>query len=77
MTHAEVLLWNKIRRKNLGYQFHRQVPMLKYITDFYCHELMLAMEVDGGYHDHSDVGISDLKRQRIMESIFSGSKIKK
>jgi very-short-patch-repair endonuclease len=68
MTHAEVLLWQRIRKKSLGYQFHRQVPMLKYIVDFYCHELMLAIEVDGGVHEHPDVSISDLDRQQKIES---------
>lgn len=68
MPHAEVLLWNKIRRKNLGYQFHRQVPLDNYIVDFYCHELMLAIEVDGDIHDHPEVSVSDLNRQKQIES---------
>jgi len=83
MTHAEVLLWKKIRRENLGYQFHRQVPMLKYIVDFYCHELLLVIEVDGGVHDHPEVSISDLKRQKQIENYgiqflrFSNKEIKR
>ncbi|MGM0545353.1 MAG: endonuclease domain-containing protein [Bacteroidota bacterium] len=68
MTHAEVLLWERIRRKSLGYQFHRQLPMLEYIVDFYCHELMLAIEVDGGFHNHPDISVSDLERQKQIES---------
>ncbi|MCB0506202.1 MAG: DUF559 domain-containing protein, partial [Cyclobacteriaceae bacterium] len=44
-TLAEVLLWQEIKGKRIkGYQFHRQVPMLDYIVDFYCHELALAIE---------------------------------
>ncbi|WP_282630546.1 endonuclease domain-containing protein [Empedobacter sedimenti] len=50
-TLSEVLFWNQIRNKSLGYQFHRQVPMLNYIVDFYCHELMLVIEIDGNIHD--------------------------
>lgn len=68
MTHAEVLLWQKIRRKSLGYQFHRQVPMLEFVVDFYCHELKLAIEVDGGLHDHPEVSVNDLERQKQIES---------
>ena len=49
---AEVLLWKNIKNKALGVQFHRQVPMLEYIVDFYCHELMLAIEIDGNSHDY-------------------------
>lgn len=31
----------------LGYQFRRKRPMLNYIVDFVCLELMLIKEVDG------------------------------
>ena len=51
-TLAEVLLWQKIKNRAYGVQFHRQVPMLEYIVDFYCHELMFAIEVDGNSHDN-------------------------
>lgn len=67
MTYAEVLLWNKIRRRSLGYQFHRQVPLVKFIVDFYCHELRLAIEVDGKYHDHLEVNVHDYERQEIIK----------
>ncbi len=50
-TLSEVLLWQEIRKKQLGVQFHRQVPVLDYIVDFYCHELMLAIEVNGNSHE--------------------------
>ncbi len=49
-TLSEVLLWQKIKNKGLEVQFHRQVPMLNYIVDFYCHEIMLAIEIDGDSH---------------------------
>ena len=49
-TLSEVLLWQKIKNKALGVQFHRQVPIKEYIVDFYCHELMLAIEIDGDSH---------------------------
>ncbi|MGV2481542.1 UNVERIFIED_CONTAM: DUF559 domain-containing protein, partial [Salmonella enterica subsp. enterica serovar Weltevreden] len=52
---SEVLLWKKIKNKSLGVEFHRQVPLDNYIVDFYCHELMLAIEIDGNSHDHSEV----------------------
>ena len=40
----------KIKNKALGVQFHRQVPIKEYIVDFYCNELMLAIEIDGDSH---------------------------
>jgi very-short-patch-repair endonuclease len=65
-TLTEVLLWNELRgRKLKGYQFHRQIPMLKYIVDFYCHELRLAIEVDGPSHDSKEK--YDSKRQYELE----------
>ena len=67
---SEVLLWKQIQRKNLGFQFHRQVPVDEYILDFYCHELMLAIEIDGNSHDDFiDVKLHDEKRQQRLESL--------
>lgn len=49
-TLSEVLLWQKIKNKSLGVQFHRQVSILDYIVDFYCHEIFFAIEIDGNSH---------------------------
>lgn len=50
-TLAETVFWNRIRgKKILGYKFTRQKPLLKYIADFYCAELMLVIEIDGSFH---------------------------
>ena len=51
----------------LGFQFHRQVPMLDYIVDFYCHELQLAIEIDGNSHNFEDIELNDQKRQKRLE----------
>ncbi|MDR9364438.1 MAG: endonuclease domain-containing protein [Balneolaceae bacterium] len=67
MTLGEVLLWQVIRGRKLGYQFHRQIPILNYIVDFFCHELQLAIEVDGISHDHSQISKEDLERQKELE----------
>ncbi len=64
-TLTEVLLWKNIKNKALGVQFHRQVPMLDYIVDFYCHELMLAIVIDGNSHDFRY--FEDSKRQNKLE----------
>ena len=53
-TLAEVLLWNQIKNKKIGgYKFLRQKPIDRYIVDFFCYELMLAIEVDGETHNYS------------------------
>lgn len=68
MTFGEVLLWQEIRDKKLGIQFHRQVPVLRYIIDFFCHELLLAIEIDGSSHDHPEVAVNDFERQKELEN---------
>ncbi|MEX2477171.1 MAG: endonuclease domain-containing protein [Gracilimonas sp.] len=67
MTLSEVLLWQQIRKRKLGVQFHRQVPMDRFIVDFYCHELMLAIEIDGSSHDNPTRKALDEERQKILE----------
>ncbi|MDZ7720084.1 MAG: endonuclease domain-containing protein [Balneolaceae bacterium] len=69
MTLGEVLLWQEIRGKKLGYQFHRQIPIHEYIVDFFCHELQLAIEIDGSSHDHSKTSEEDLERQSELEDL--------
>ena len=65
-TLSEVILWKHIRRKAFGVEFHRQVPILSYIVDFYCHELKLAIEIDGSSHDFKNE--YDQKRQLALEN---------
>jgi very-short-patch-repair endonuclease len=51
MTLSEVLLWNELKKKQmLGFDFDRQRPIGKFIVDFYCKELQLAIEIDGDTH---------------------------
>ena len=66
-TLAEVLLWKNIKGKSYGYEFHRQVPIGEYIVDFFCHELNLAIEIDGNTHDYNYE--NDEQRQKKLESL--------
>jgi very-short-patch-repair endonuclease len=62
------LLWNELKNKQFyGYDFHRQKLLLNYITDFYCDELALVIEIDGRYHDHIEVYELDLQREKELE----------
>ena len=80
-TLAEILLWINLKNKALGYEFHRQVPIDKFIVDFYCHELSLVIEIDGYTHDYNFV--NDTLRQTRLESLgivvvrFTDADIKK
>ena len=51
-TKAEKKLWYLPQRGQMaGLSFRRQHPLGKYIVDFYCSPLKLAIEVDGGQHN--------------------------
>ncbi|MEP4535537.1 MAG: DUF559 domain-containing protein [Cyclobacteriaceae bacterium] len=69
MTLGEILLWNEIKNKQLGVRFSRQIPIDQYIVDFYCKDLMLAIEVDGSTHYHDDQPEKDQRRQERLESL--------
>ena len=63
MTDAEMLLWSKLRGKQLkGFQFYRQKIIGDYIADFYCPKARLVIEVDGG--QHFDVEAREKDRER-------------
>ena len=51
MTDPERMLWSLLRDRGLqGHKFRRQHPWPPYTLDFYCHELRLAVELDGRQH---------------------------
>ena len=43
-----------------GYTFRRQRPVLQYIADFLCKELMLIIELDGITHDNETSNTRDI-----------------
>ena len=70
MTLSEILLWGQLKQKKmLGFDFDRQKPVDEYIVDFYCKDLMLAIEIDGGSHDFEEVYENDVIRQKRLESL--------
>jgi very-short-patch-repair endonuclease len=69
-TLGEVLLWKRLRNKQmLGYDFHRQKPIDQFIVDFFCNELNLAIEIDGGSHEVDEAQEKDAARQERLESL--------
>ena len=69
-TVSEVLLWNKLKCKQIkGYRFLRQRPLDEFIVDFYCNELMLAIEIDGSSHDFDESYEYDDRRQKRLEEL--------
>ena len=69
MTKAEACLWKYVLRagKMKGYGFRRQRPVLNYIADFMCKELMLIVEVDGSIHELEEIRKNDEQRQKALE----------
>lgn len=68
MTYSEVKLWMEFRNgEMMVYDFDRQKPMLNYIVDFYCKDLMLAIEIDGITHEDEKVILKDPIRHDEIE----------
>ena len=69
-TLAEVLLWNRLEGgQMMGCDFHRQKPLDRYIVDFYCKELRLAIAIDGSSHELEGAYERDQQRQRRLEHL--------
>lgn len=68
MTEVEGILWERLRDSQLdGLRFRRQHPLGHYIADFYCHELRLVIELDGGVH-HEKIQLQrDTERDALMK----------
>ena len=75
-TKAETILWEQLRnRKFYDKKFLRQHPILfdllgketLYITDFYCHELKLVIEVNGEIHEFQK--LKDAERETILNHL--------
>ena len=50
-TEPERVLWNRLRRRQLGgFKFRRQHPIGRYICDFVCLEAAVIVELDGSQH---------------------------
>ena len=68
MTEAENALWNVLKNRRLfKVRFQRQHPIDIFVVDFYCHELKLAIEIDGGIHLNEKVAEYDDGRTHDIE----------
>lgn len=67
-TKAEAFLWKfALRNKIQGYKFLRQRPIMDFIADFMCPELMLIIETDGASHLLEEAEKKDIYRQKMLE----------
>ena len=68
MPAAEVILWSKLKGKQLGgYKFRRQCSVGSYLLDFYCPSKKIAIEVDGDNHFSRSAKRNDALRQDWIE----------
>ena len=70
-TPEEKLLWDKLRRKSLGFKFSRQYSVGPYILDFYCVEKRIGIELDGFHHLEN----KDYDKERDEYLLFNDIKI--
>jgi very-short-patch-repair endonuclease len=70
MTLAKLLLWKKLKDKNLfSPKFRRQHPIDIFIVDFYCHEYKLVIEIDGEVHNTEEANQYDLARTAVLNEL--------
>jgi len=64
-------MWKYVlgQKQMLGYQFRRERPILNYIADFVCLELLLIVEVDGITHESEESINKDKKRDAALRDI--------
>ena len=65
-TEAEKVAWHLLRDRCLGLKFRRQYPIENCVADFYCCELRLAVELDGGVHSRP----SQMKKDAAKDSFL-------
>lgn len=69
-TKSEIILWQHLKGKQfMGFDFHRQKPIDNYIIDFFCNELMLAIELDGYSHTLDEVYVKDKKKESKLREL--------
>ena len=69
-TEAEKALWQALRSRRLdGLKFRRQHPAKDFILDFYCHDYLLGIEVDGSVHENDEAKEYDKNRTAELENL--------
>lgn len=69
-TKEELIFWAHVKdRRFHGYKFRRQYSIGNYIADFYCPELRLAVEIDGGQHYERENAAKDLTRTNFFNDL--------
>lgn len=51
MSRTEARVWQRLRARQTGFHFTRQLPLGPYFADFAVRRLKLVIEIDGDQHD--------------------------
>ena len=62
LSPPEAALWNLLLKRPSGFKFRRQHPFGPYVFDYYCHQSLLAVEIDGLGHQLGDKPLRDERR---------------
>ena len=66
-TSVEAIIWRTLKGKQVdGLKFRRQFGVGPYVIDFYCPEIRLGIELDGGVHKTSYTNEYDEMRTKFL-----------
>ena len=66
-SYVEKVLWALLRDRGEGWKWRRQVPVGRYIVDFFCVEAALIVELDG--EQHTERASYDARRDGYLRSL--------
>ncbi len=67
-TNVEQILWYCLRNRNfMNLKFRRQYPLGSFVLDFYCHDILLGIELDGSQHMELDQKLYDQERENFLK----------
>ena len=69
MAKSETWLWTRLKGRQIQWKFRRQHGIGPYVTDFFCPNLQLAVEVDGISHDRKERAGSDTRRDKYLSTL--------
>ena len=68
-TEAERLFWSQVRNQQFhALKFFRQYSVGPYILDFFCPDIKLAIELDGGQHNQPEKVEYDAARSAFLSA---------
>lgn len=67
MSLPEAVLWQRLRRQQLGFKVRRQHPIGPYVVDFFAPQRSLVIEIDGEAHNRADRPLRDRRKDAFLK----------